>query len=251
MLVFEPAGTPRAALVLFHGGGLMHGAPEDLARHCEALAAEGILAASAGYRLVSGDAAHIGDCLDDVRSAMAEFRDVVVPGVSGVSGVSGTSDASGARVVPLAAGGSSAGGHLALLATLTGPNSGFDTLVLFNPVVDATIVAPRGSGPGARTRCYGEVDLAAAPGPARCSADGAVQRHRRHHRADRDSARLAGRPARGGHRLRADRVRGRRTLFPLRGPLLRTGARRDSGFPYALNGLVTAPSQVGTVRTLW
>ncbi|WP_194925656.1 alpha/beta hydrolase [Catenulispora pinisilvae] len=128
MLLFEPAGPPRAAVVLFHGGGLRHGSPEELTPHCTALAAEGILAAAAGYRLLGQGADHIGDCLADVRTEMAkfqaEFHNLAAP------------------TLPLATGGSSAGGHLALLATLTGPHSGFDTLVLFNPIVDATLVAP-------------------------------------------------------------------------------------------------------------
>ena len=122
-------------MVLFHGGGLRHGSPQDLVPHCEALAAEGILAASAGYRLLEKGAAHIGDCLADVRSAMAEFAGLAAP------------------TTPRAVGGSSAGGHLALLAALTDPDAGFDALVLFNPLVDATLVDPdvlaRALAPGA------------------------------------------------------------------------------------------------------
>ena len=132
MLLFEPAGPPRAAVVLFHGGGLRHGAPEELTPHCTALAAEGILAAAAGYRLLGQGADHIGDCLADVRTELAKFRAEFRAEFHNLA----------APTLPLATGGSSAGGHLALLATLTGPPSGFDTLVLFNPIVDATLVAP-------------------------------------------------------------------------------------------------------------
>ncbi|MBS2551211.1 alpha/beta hydrolase [Catenulispora sp. NL8] len=132
MLVFEPTGPPRAAVILFHGGGLRHGSPDELAPHCTALAAKGILAAAAGYRLLGQGAEHIGECLADVRAEMAKFR----------AEFRAESRKLAAPTLPLATGGSSAGGHLALLATLTGPDSGFDTLVLFNPIVDATLVAP-------------------------------------------------------------------------------------------------------------
>jgi len=70
MLVFEPAeGTqPAAGIVMFHGGALREGSADGLAPHCRQLASRGILAVSAGYRLI-GQGASIDDCIADVRRA--------------------------------------------------------------------------------------------------------------------------------------------------------------------------------------
>jgi acetyl esterase/lipase len=118
VLTFE---TPRplAGIILFHGGGLLHGSPDDLAPHCRRLAEHGIFAVSAGYRLLGKGAASIADCLADVRRAIEDFK--------------GRAAAHGLGPEQLAAGGSSAGAHLALLATTAGDDPRVAAVVALNP----------------------------------------------------------------------------------------------------------------------
>jgi acetyl esterase/lipase len=110
LLVFEPAEgvRPRAGIVLFHGGALLKGSADRMAPHCRSLASRGILAVSAGYRLVGQGARSIDDCLADARRAIEQFGRLAA--------------ARGLGAAQLASGGSSAGGHLALLAALIGPD---------------------------------------------------------------------------------------------------------------------------------
>ncbi|MEV1015499.1 alpha/beta hydrolase [Micromonospora sp. NPDC049801] len=125
LLVFEPGdGTPpRAGVVLFHGGALRGGSPHGLAPHCRALASRGILAVSAGYRLLGLGATSIDDCLADVRRAVAQFGRLAA--------------SRGLAASQLASGGSSAGAHLAMLAALTpsraAPEPGVAAVVALNP----------------------------------------------------------------------------------------------------------------------
>ncbi|RQX12388.1 hypothetical protein DDE19_28340 [Micromonospora ureilytica] len=125
LLVYEPAdGTPpRAGIVLFHGGALREGTPDGLAPHCRELASRGILAVSAGYRLLGRGAVSIDDCLADVRRAVEQFGRLAA--------------SRGLEARHLAAGGSSAGAHLAMLAAMTpsstAPEFGVAALVALNP----------------------------------------------------------------------------------------------------------------------
>jgi acetyl esterase len=141
LLVFEPGDgvQPQAGIVLFHGGALLKGSADRLAPHCRSLAARGILAVSAGYRLVGLGARSIDDCLADARLAIEEFGRLARS-----RGLGGTR---------LASGGSSAGGHLALLAALIGPDghgptsepgvAGVAAIVGFNPAgLDLRSFAP-------------------------------------------------------------------------------------------------------------
>jgi acetyl esterase/lipase len=137
MLVFEPAeGTqPVAGVVLFHGGALHSGSADGLAPHCRRLASRGILAVSAGYRLIDQGAASIDDCIADVRRAVEHFSRLAA-----LRGIDSTR---------LASGGSSAGGHLALVAAMIAPGSplpapepGVAAVVALNPVVDLLAYSP-------------------------------------------------------------------------------------------------------------
>jgi acetyl esterase/lipase len=131
VLTFEPAGTapPRAGAVLFHGGGLVQGSPEDLAPHCRRLAGHGILAVSAGYRLLGRGARHIDDCLADVTGAIEHFGELAA--------------AHGLGPERLAAGGSSAGAHLALLSVLGADDPGVAAVAALNPAgLDLAALAP-------------------------------------------------------------------------------------------------------------
>jgi acetyl esterase len=137
MLVFEPAGgtRPVAGIVMFHGGALREGSAEGLAPHCRRLASLGIFAVSAGYRLLGQGATSIDDCIADVRRAVGHF--VRLGALRGL----GPSR--------LASGGSSAGGHLALVAAMIAPDGpvpaaepGIAAVVALNPVVDLLAYPP-------------------------------------------------------------------------------------------------------------
>jgi acetyl esterase/lipase len=137
MLVFEPAGgaPPAAGIVIFHGGALRGGSAGELAPHCQRLASRGILAVSAGYRLIGQQAASIDDCIADVRRAAEQFARLAA--------------LRGIDAAHLASGGSSAGAHLALVAAMTAPGRplpaaepGVAAIVALNPVVDLLAYAP-------------------------------------------------------------------------------------------------------------
>jgi acetyl esterase/lipase len=137
MLVFEPVeGTPPVAgIIMFHGGALRKGSADGLAPHCRQLASRGILAVSAGYRLIDQGAASIDDCIADVRRAVECFVRVAA--------------SRGLDSSRLASGGSSAGGHLALVAAMIGPDGtlpapspGVAAVVVLNPVVDLLAYSP-------------------------------------------------------------------------------------------------------------
>lgn len=137
MLVFEPAeGTrPVAGIVMFHGGALHGGSADGLAPHCGQLASRGIFAVSAGYRLIDHGAVSIDDCVADVRRAIGHFRRLAA-----MRGLDSSR---------LASGGSSAGGHLALVAAMIAadrpvpaPAPGVAAVVALNPVVDLLAYPP-------------------------------------------------------------------------------------------------------------
>jgi acetyl esterase/lipase len=124
----------RPAIVLFHGGGWVGGAPKQFDEQCRYLITRGIVCIQPAYRLLSReDAKQPPDiCIQDAKSAMRWVR----------------SHAKELGIDPnrVAAGGGSAGGHLAAFLGLA---DGIDdpqddktisakanALVLFNPVFD-------------------------------------------------------------------------------------------------------------------
>lgn len=134
--VFEPAGLKpddkRPAIVFFFGGGWVGGSPTQFYPHCRYLASRGMFAAAAEYRIKRKHKTTPFECVKDGKSAVRYLR----------------SHAKALGIDPdrIAAGGGSAGGHVAAaIATVTGFNEpGEDTkvscvpnaLVLFNPVYD-------------------------------------------------------------------------------------------------------------------
>ena len=136
--LFEPASGPktnRAAIIFFFGGGWNNGSPAQFEQHCRHLAARGMVAITADYRVKTRHQVKPTTCLADAKSAIRWVR----------------MNAARLGIDPqrIAAGGGSAGGHLAA-ATATVP--GFDesgedlsisavpnALVLFNP---ALVLAP-------------------------------------------------------------------------------------------------------------
>ncbi|HHI68821.1 MAG TPA: alpha/beta hydrolase, partial [Planctomycetes bacterium] len=134
---FFPAGWKPAdkwgAIVFFFGGGWRGGTPSQFYPFCRALALRGMVAFSAEYRVKSRDGVSPAECVADAKSAVRWIR----------------AHAAELGVDPgrIAAGGGSAGGHIAACAGvipgLEDPADRYrdvssrpDALVLFNPVLD-------------------------------------------------------------------------------------------------------------------
>jgi acetyl esterase/lipase len=129
------ADDKRPAIVFFFGGGWNSGSTKQFENHCRYLASRGMVAMCADYRVKSRHDVKAAACVADAKSAMRWVR----------------ANAAKLGVDPqrIAAGGGSAGGHLAgAVATLPGlddPNDDEsvscvpDALVLFNP---ALVLAP-------------------------------------------------------------------------------------------------------------
>lgn len=139
LYMFMPDGhkpTDKApAIVFFFGGGWRGGNPAQFQKHCEYLASRGMVAMTADYRVLSRHGTKAVTCVADGKSAIRWVR----------------ANATWLGIDPdrIAAGGGSAGGHV---AACTGVISGFDetgedtaissvpnAMVLFNP---ATVLAP-------------------------------------------------------------------------------------------------------------
>lgn len=137
LFVFQPkehqAGDKRPAIVFFHGGGWRAGDPSALMPQCLYFAKRGMVAVTVQYRLAP--VVTVDGCVRDAVSAMRWVR--------------AHAEQLGIDPNRIAAGGGSAGGHLAAAtALLTGfdepgedtkIDSRPDALVLFNP---ALILAP-------------------------------------------------------------------------------------------------------------
>jgi acetyl esterase/lipase len=132
--IFDPPDGPvrgRAAIVFFFGGGWRSGSPQQFEMQCRHLASRGMVAIAADYRVESRHDARVVDCVRDAKSAIRWVRQ----------------NARRLGIDPdrIAAGGGSAGGHLAaaagLIEGLDEPgedarvSSRANALVLFNPVV--------------------------------------------------------------------------------------------------------------------
>lgn len=151
--VFYPkdwkATDRRAGIVFFFGGGWTNGNRSQFVPQCQYLASRGMVAATADYRIRSKHKTSPVQCVEDAKSAVRWMRKH-----AGELGIDPDK---------LAAGGGSAGGHLAAATALC---DGYDAadedkavssrpnaLVLFNPVTDMT---------GMPERLAGEPDPAAA-----------------------------------------------------------------------------------------
>lgn len=140
--IFQPEGkaTPdakRPAIVFFFGGGWSSGSPAQFERQSRHLASRGMVAITADYRVATRHKVKPTECVADAKSALRWLRK--------------NAERLGIDPNRIAAGGGSAGGHLAAAtATLPGlDQSGEDhsvsavpnALVLFNP---ALVLAPFG-----------------------------------------------------------------------------------------------------------
>ncbi len=123
---------PRPAIVFFHGGGWRNGPPSQFFPHCKYFTSRGMIAITVAYRLKNIHGTTPFDCVKDGKSAMRWVR----------------LHASELGIDPdqIAAGGGSAGGHIAAAtAILDGLDEDDESvevsckpnaLVLFNPVLD-------------------------------------------------------------------------------------------------------------------
>lgn len=121
----------RPAIVFFFGGGWTNGSPTQFEQHCKHLASRGMVAITADYRVASRHQTKVIDCMRDSKSAIRWVR--------------GNAARLGIDPNRIAAGGGSAGGHL---AAVTGIMEGVDepgenlqvssrsnAMVLFNPAL--------------------------------------------------------------------------------------------------------------------
>ncbi len=139
MYVFLPEDRKpddrRPAVVFFFGGGWRGGSPTQFQHHCEYLASRGMVAMAADYRVLSRHGTKAVKCVADAKSAVRWIR--------------ANAERLGVDPERVAAGGGSAGGHI---AACTGTVPGLDepgeetsissvpnALVLFNP---ALVLAP-------------------------------------------------------------------------------------------------------------
>lgn len=136
LYIFRPTTAKSApAIVFFFGGGWKSGTPQQFEVQCRELAKRGMVAITADYRVESRHGAKPTQCLADARSAVRWVR--------------AHAEQLGVDPQRIAAGGGSAGGHLAACTPFI---SEFDepgedktvsavpnALVLFNP---ALVLAP-------------------------------------------------------------------------------------------------------------
>ncbi len=126
----DPATDSRPAIVFFFGGGWNGGSPTQFEQHCRYLASRGMIGVVADYRVKSRQKTGPRECVQDGKSAVRYLRS--------------NAKRLGIDADRLAAGGGSAGGHV---ATATGMIDGLEepgeatevsskpnALALFNPV---------------------------------------------------------------------------------------------------------------------
>ena len=139
LYIYEPAGhkasDKRPAIVFFFGGGWTNGSPAQFQNHSKHLAARGMVAITADYRVASRHQVKVLDCVRDANSAIRWVRQNAIR--------------LGIDPNRIAAGGGSAGGHLAaatgLIPELHEPDDNMEisskpnAMVMFNP---ALVLAP-------------------------------------------------------------------------------------------------------------
>ncbi len=137
--IFEPQGhkptDKRPAIVFFFGGGWNSGSPKQFEQQSKHLASRGMVAITADYRVASRHQVKVVDCVRDAKSAIRWVR----------------THAARLGIDPgrIAAGGGSAGGHLAAATAIlpgfdepgenTKVSSRPNAMILFNP---ALLLAP-------------------------------------------------------------------------------------------------------------
>ncbi|MEM6689984.1 MAG: alpha/beta hydrolase fold domain-containing protein [Planctomycetota bacterium] len=125
------AKTQKPAVVFFFGGGWQNGSPSQFKSQCEHLAKRGMVGITVEYRVGSRYPIKVEDCVEDAKSAMRWVR--------------ANAEKLGIDPNRIAAGGGSAGGHLAACTALVEDfNASTDDLsvsakpnamILFNPAL--------------------------------------------------------------------------------------------------------------------
>ena len=133
--IFKPSSINESqklpAAIFFFGGGWRGGSPKQFVEHCKYLSSRGMIGIVVDYRVSSRHPVKVVDCIADAKSAVRWVRL--------------NSERLGIDPERIAAGGGSAGGHL---AAATATVAGFDSaegqasiscrpsaLILFNPAV--------------------------------------------------------------------------------------------------------------------
>jgi acetyl esterase/lipase len=156
------ASDRRPAFVFFFGGGWTQGKVDQFEPQAKYLAGRGMVAACADYRVRSRHGVTPVECVEDAKSAVRWLRKN-----AGDLGIDP------GRIV---AAGGSAGGHIAACAGIVpgvespgedaAVSSKPDALVLFNPVLDAGMLAPRLGGEEAARRITPNAHLEKGAPPA-------------------------------------------------------------------------------------
>ena len=158
--IFEPpdhrSADKRPAIVFFFGGGWRSGSPQQFVPQCRYLASRGMVAFAADYRVASRHNVKVVDCVRDAKSAIRWVR--------------ANAERLGVDPNRIAAGGGSAGGHLAAATALLPEfdeagedrriSSRPNALVLFNP---ALVLAPVEGSPFPRNLAELRERLGAEP----------------------------------------------------------------------------------------
>lgn len=149
------------AVVFFFGGGWVGGNRTHFSHHCKYLASRGMIALAADYRVANQHGTTPQQAVMDARSAMRFVKQ--------------HADQLGVDTSRLAAGGGSAGGHLAMAtAVLNDFNAPTDdpsfspvpdALLLYNPVVNTTSVGYGAGKVGADTLALSPYHQLAAAAP--------------------------------------------------------------------------------------
>jgi len=151
LYIFTPPGhTPddkRPAIVFFFGGGWNTGSPQQFEHQCEYFASRGMVAITADYRVASRQQVKPVQCVADAISAIRWVR--------------ANANRLGVDSDRIAAGGGSAGGHLAACTGTIpqldedGEDSGISSVpnarLLFNP---ALVLAPVGGREVMKTSAF-------------------------------------------------------------------------------------------------
>jgi acetyl esterase len=140
MRIYRPPGWTdednRPAIVFFFGGGWTSGSPDQFDPHCKRLSELGFVAMAAEYRIKSKHQSTPFDSFEDAKAAIRWVRE--------------NASTFGVNPERIAAGGGSAGGHLAtatavcLSQELSDIRDTPDAIVAFNPALDLRMPAVKG-----------------------------------------------------------------------------------------------------------
>ncbi|MCX7429689.1 MAG: alpha/beta hydrolase [Planctomycetia bacterium] len=112
----DPATRKVAGIILFHGGNWTDGSPAEFHDVCRYFASRGLVAATADYRTLP---AHGPDKDKDSKTGLTRKQICVRDAKSAIRWFKEYAEALGVDPTRIVAGGGSAGGHIAVLASTT------------------------------------------------------------------------------------------------------------------------------------